>query len=43
VFHKFEYCDGLYMLGPGNGTIRRYCPVVGVTLLQYTCHCEHEI
>jgi hypothetical protein len=28
-------CDGLYMLGPGSGTIRRYGPVgVGVVLLE---------
>jgi hypothetical protein len=28
-------CDGLYMLGPGSGTIRRCGPVaVGVALLK---------
>jgi hypothetical protein len=28
-------CVGLYMLGPGSGTIRRYSPVgVGVALLE---------
>ena len=28
-------CDGLYMLGPGSGTIRRCGPVgVGVALLE---------
>ena len=23
----YNYCDGLYMLGPGSGTIRGYGPV----------------
>ena len=28
-----QLCDGLHMLGPGSGTIRRYGPVgVGVAL-----------
>ena len=33
-------CDGLNMLGPGNGTIRR-CDLVGVgvALLEEVCHC----
>ena len=34
-FLKFRECDGLYMLGPGSGTIRRCGPVrVGVALLE---------
>jgi hypothetical protein len=29
----FTICDGLYMLGPGSGTIRRSSPLgVGVSL-----------
>ena len=32
-FEDIDVCDGLYMLGPGNGTIRTYCLVgVGVSL-----------
>jgi hypothetical protein len=33
-------CDGLYILGPGSGTIRR-CGLVaiGVTWLEWVCHC----
>ena len=32
-------CDGLYMFGPGSGTIRRCGPVgVGVDLLELVCH-----
>ena len=34
-------CDGLNMLGPGFGTIRRYgFGVVGVALLEEVCHCS---
>jgi hypothetical protein len=30
---EFLFCDGLHMLGPGTGTIRRYGPVgVGLSL-----------
>jgi hypothetical protein len=30
-----DICDGLYMLGPGSGNFRRYCPIgVGVALLE---------
>lgn len=33
-------CDGLNMLGPENGTTRRYGLVeVGVTFLEEVCHC----
>jgi hypothetical protein len=33
-------CDGLYMLGPGSGTIWRCGLVgVGVALLEWVCHC----
>ena len=33
-------CDGLNMLGPGSGTIRRCGLVgVGVALLEEVCHC----
>jgi hypothetical protein len=32
---NFRYCDGLYMLGTGSGTIKRCGPVgVGVALLE---------
>jgi hypothetical protein len=34
---EFISCDGLYMLGPGYGTIRRYgLVIVGVALLEKT-------
>jgi hypothetical protein len=35
-----ENCDGLYILGPGSGTILR-CGLVGisVTWLEWVCHC----
>ena len=37
-------CDGLYMLSPGSGTIRRCGPVgVGVVLLEWTFHCGGEL
>jgi hypothetical protein len=33
-------CDGLYVLGPGSGTIWRYGLVgIGVTWLEWVCHC----
>ena len=33
-------CDGLYMFGPGGGTISRCEPVrIGVALLEWVCHC----
>ena len=34
-------CDGLSVLGPGSGTIRK-CGFVGVgaTFLEDVCHCE---
>jgi hypothetical protein len=34
------WCDGLYILGPGSGTIWR-CGLVGigVTSLEWVCHC----
>jgi hypothetical protein len=33
-------CDGLYILGPGSGTIWRYGFVgIGVTWLEWVCHC----
>jgi hypothetical protein len=33
-------CDGLYILGPGSGTIWRYGLVgIGVTWLEWVCHC----
>jgi hypothetical protein len=33
LFTEYGCCDGLYMLGPGSGTIRRCGPVgVGVSL-----------
>ena len=36
----YSLCDGLHMLGPGSGTIRKCGPVgVGVTLLEEVCHC----
>jgi hypothetical protein len=31
---KGKYCDGLYILGPGNGTIRRCLFGVDVALLK---------
>ena len=38
------HCDGLYMLGPGNGTIRRCGLVgVGVALLEEVRHFEREL
>ena len=34
-------CGGLYMFGPGSGTIRRCGLVgVGVALLKEGCHCQ---
>jgi hypothetical protein len=35
-------CDGLYILGPGSGTIGR-CGLVGmgVTWLEWVCHCGY--
>ena len=35
----FEECYGLYVLGPGSGTIRRCGPEVGVAFLEWVCHC----
>jgi hypothetical protein len=37
------HCDGLYILGPGSGTIWR-CGLVGidVTWLEYVCHCGYR-
>jgi hypothetical protein len=33
-------CHGLYILGPGSGTICRYGLVgIGVIWLEYVCHC----
>jgi hypothetical protein len=33
-------CDGLYILGPGSGTIGRCGPVgIGMTWLEWVCHC----
>jgi hypothetical protein len=38
------HCDGLYMLGPGSGTIWRCGLIgVGVALLEYVCHCGHGL
>ena len=34
-------CGGLYMLGPGNGAIRKYGLVgAGVALLEEMCNCR---
>lgn len=33
-----DSCDGSYMFGSGSGTIWR-C----VALLEYVCHCGHEL
>ena len=40
----YIYCDGLYMLGPESGTIRR-CGLVGVGVasLEEVCHCGHGL
>nr|BAC39778.1 unnamed protein product [Mus musculus] len=27
LLHTYHHCDGLYMLGPESGTIRRYGPI----------------
>ena len=36
----FGYCNGLYMLSPDSGTIRRCALVgVGVALMKEVCHC----
>ena len=36
--------DGLYLLGPGSGTIFRCGLVgVGVALLEEECHCGHGL
>jgi hypothetical protein len=33
VYEGYSECDGLYMLGPGSGMVRRCVPVgVGVSL-----------
>jgi hypothetical protein len=41
---NYRGCDGLNMLDPGSGMIRRYSLVgVGVTLLEEVCHCECEL
>jgi hypothetical protein len=40
AFNLNIWCDGLYMVGPGSGTISRCGPVgVGVALLEWMCLC----
>jgi hypothetical protein len=37
-------CDGLYIRGPGSGTIWRYGLVgMGVTWLEWVCHCGYGL
>ena len=44
IYEEDEFCDGLYILGPGSGTISRYGPVgIGVVLLEYVFHCGYRL
>jgi hypothetical protein len=40
IFLEVQHYGGLYMLGPGSDTIKRYDLVgIGVALLEEVCHC----
>ena len=44
IYEDDDFFDGLYMFGPGSGTISRYGSVgIGVVLLEYVFHCGYRL